>query len=148
MKLCELITENQVIKITANNRENALNELIMAAFKDEKIENADDFKKAIFDREKIISTGVGLGIALPHAKIDGVKDFFIMIGICENSIDWDSLDGEPVNLIFMIGGPNNDQKAYLQILAKLMLVVKNGKRRESILNSVDSQEVINLFREL
>ncbi len=148
MKLGNLITENQIIKISVDDRKLALDEMIKAAHHQNKVANFEEFRKAILERETIISTGIGLGVALPHAKIDSVNEFFIMIGICETPINWDSLDGEPVQLVFMIGGPNNDQRAYLQLLAKLMLIVKNEDRRNKMINAENMQDVVNLFREL
>jgi len=71
----------------------------------------------MLEREKIVSTGIGMGVAIPHAKLTSVEDFFIAIGILSKGVQWNALDGGPVRLIFMIGGPDDKQTAYLQILS-------------------------------
>ena len=70
-------------------------------------------------REKIVSTGIGMGVAIPHAKLPSFDRFFLAVGLqkVKDGIDWDALDGAPVRLIFMIGGPANQQTDYLKILS-------------------------------
>jgi PTS system nitrogen regulatory IIA component len=99
------------------------------------------------DREKIVSTGIGLGVAIPHAKMAGYDDFFIAIGIQEGrGIEWYSLDGSHVHLIFMIGGPASRQTEYLNILSKLTLAIKDSERRQSLLKATSARQVIDLFK--
>jgi PTS system nitrogen regulatory IIA component len=111
-----------------------------------KIKHRDAFYHAILEREKIVSTGIGLGVAVPHAKLEGYQEFFIAIGIQKKKgIEWNALDGAPVKLIFMIGGPENRQTEYLKILSHLTMAIKNEERRKKILKAVSPSDVIELF---
>ena len=106
----------------------------------------DRFYKAILEREKIVSTGIGLGCAIPHAKIDGIDKFFISIGIQKKkALNWDAIDKLPVRIVFMIGGPKDRQKEYLQILSHLTIIIKNSDVRKRLLQSKTKEEVLKLI---
>ncbi len=108
--------------------------------------NKEEFHTAILERESIVSTGIGIGVAIPHAKITGFPGFFIAIGIQKNKgIDWDALDGSLVRLIFMIGGPDNKQTEYLKILSRLTQAIKDEERRKRLLRCTSVSEVLDLF---
>lgn len=102
------------------------------------------FAEAVRKREALVSTGVGAGVAIPHVKSGSVSGFFIAVGVCPGGIDWDALDGGPVQLIFLIGGPE-DHETYLRILAKLSLLIKNPKIREAILEAGSPEAVCAIF---
>ncbi len=129
----------------AASKEGLLEELVELSFKNGKVKDLAQFKKAIFDREKIISTGIGLGIAVPHAKLDGIDDFFISVGLPEKALEWEAIDDQPISFVFLIGGPEHKQNEYLGILSKLVLFSKNEARRTGLLNAKSPEEVIELF---
>lgn len=108
------------------------------------IDDEDAFKKAVFDREKLVSTGVGLGIALPHAKMDALGEFFIACGILkEGTCDWDSIDQLPVKVIFLIGGPSDKQLVYLKLLSELTQKIKQKEVRSLLFKAQTTQDVLN-----
>jgi nitrogen PTS system EIIA component len=141
------LDERLVLFLNADSREEALSQMIGVLEKAEKLKNAQVFHDAILEREKIVSTGIGLGVAIPHAKLQGYEDFFIAIGIqqAKKGIEWQALDGAPVHLIFMIGGPENRQTEYLKILSHLTMAIKNEERRKKLLKTYDAKDVITLF---
>jgi nitrogen PTS system EIIA component len=104
------------------------------------------FYKAIIDREKIVSTGIGMGVAIPHAKLPVYNDFFIEIGVLQKGVSWNSLDGTPVRLIFMIGGPDDKQTEYLQILSGLTMAIKDEERRKKMLTLNSGKDIVDLFK--
>ena len=105
------------------------------------------FHGAILDREKIVSTGIGIGVAIPHAKLEGYSDFFIVVGVLKKKgVDWNALDGADVKIVFMIGGPDNKQTEYLKILSTLTQAVKDEERRKKILKANSPNEVKELFQ--
>ena len=112
------------------------------------IEDKDRFKKAILEREEIVSTGIGLGIAIPHVKIDQVRDMTIGIGICADGIPWDAIDNKPVKIVIMIAGSKEQHNLYLRILSKFILVLKKEKRRNQLISARSPEEVVALFSEL
>jgi PTS system nitrogen regulatory IIA component len=104
------------------------------------------FQKAIFAREQLVSTGIGMGVAIPHAKLTELNDFFIVIGIqSKKGLDWNALDKAPVRLIFMIGGPEDRQTEYLQILSLLTSAIRDVELRKKLLNARSSKEALELF---
>ncbi len=143
----ELLDKKRIKFINSKNKKDALNEIIDLFIGDPKIDDIDKVREAIMEREKIISTGIGLGIAVPHAKIESVKDFVMAIGISKKGVEFESLDNQKVHIIVMILGPAHKHKEYLEILAKIILFLKNRKNREKIMSCNSTEEIYNLFME-
>jgi nitrogen PTS system EIIA component len=140
------LDERLVAFLDADNRDEALKTLVDLLDAEGKLRDNEVFYRAILGRERIVSTGVGMGVAIPHAKLEGYSDFFIAIGIqSKHGIEWNALDGSPVRLIFMIGGPENRQTEYLKILSRLTMAIKDEERRKKLLKSTKAAEVITLF---
>lgn len=126
-------------------RDEALEALTEVANVTGKIKDKEQFLKALIDRETIVSTGIGMGVAIPHAKLSIYDDFFIGIGILEEGVDWNALDGSPVRIIFLIGGPDDKQTEYLQILSGLTVAIKDEERRRKMLTLKSPEAIIKLF---
>lgn len=146
-KLSEIIKEENVVFLETGEMINTIDILVENAFEFDKIKNKELFKKAILEREDIVSTGIGLGVALPHVKLKEIEDFFIIVGINKDGIDWDAIDRNPVGIVFLIGGPEKEdsQKEYLQIISRLMLLIKNKDRRVALLSSTSKKEIADIF---
>ena len=145
MMIKDFINEKTIFFVNEKKRNKVIDFLIEKAEELKKIDNKKNFKKAIEERENLMSTSIGLGIAIPHAKIESQKEFFIIAGILKNDVEWDSIDQKPVRLVFLIGGPSNDQKQYLKLLSQLILSVKDPDKREKILASENTSEIAKLF---
>lgn len=135
-----------VVFLDVETRDEALQAMTNVLFQTGKLEDPQAFYKAIIDREKIVSTGIGMGVAIPHAKLHGYDEFFVAIGILSKGIDWNALDGAPVRLIFMIGGPDDKQTEYLQILSRLTQAIKDESTRKKMLTLNSASAIIELFR--
>lgn len=135
-----------VLFLHTTSRDEALKQLVDALHAAEKLEDREAFYQAILEREKIVSTGIGIGVAIPHAKIPEGDDFFIAIGIqAKEGIAWNALDGSLVRLIFMIGGPAQQPAEYLSLLSRLTLAIKDEDRRKKLLKVRSVKDVIALF---
>lgn len=145
VRISDYLNENLVVFLKAHARDEAIQELVAAAHSAGKLDPIEPFFQAIIDREKVVTTGIGMGVAIPHAKLPILNDFFIVIGILKKGIDWKALDGALVRLIFMIGGPDDKQTEYLQILSSLTAVLKDESRRKRIAMAATSEEVIALL---
>jgi len=128
------------------SRDEALQAMIDLLHQAGKLHDRQQFYDAIMDREKIVSTGIGMGVAIPHAKLPSYDDFFIAIGILQKGVEWKALDGAPVRLIFMIGGPDDKQTEYLQILSSLTMAIKDEERRKKVLTLNSKEAIIALFK--
>ncbi len=143
----DYLDDRLVVFLKSETQLQAIEELIEALDLAHQLKDKGRFHQAILDREKIVSTGIGLGIAVPHAKLAGYEQFFIAIGVQEGrGIEWNSLDGSQVHLIFMIGGPDNRQTEYLNILSRLTTAVKDSERRKALLRATSARQVIDLFK--
>jgi PTS system nitrogen regulatory IIA component len=145
MQISDYLDEQLVVFLQANTRDEALEQLVNKIFERGKLADKEIFYRAIIEREKIVSTGIGMGVAIPHAKLPTYDNFFIAIGILQKAVDWHALDGSPVRLIFMIGGPDDKQTEYLQILSLLTRAIKDEERRKKILNLNKPKAIIELF---
>ncbi|MEM7175109.1 MAG: fructose PTS transporter subunit IIA [Chlamydiota bacterium] len=147
IRLSAFIREGTVCFLEVKNRDQALHCLVNQLKQAEKIDNEHTFYEAILRREKIVSTGIGMGVAIPHAKLETYRQFFIAVGVQKmgTGIEWDSLDGTPVKLIFMIGGPADRQTEYLQILSALTTAIKDETLRQKIYEAQSEEKVLDLF---
>lgn len=146
IKISKFLDPKHVVFLDVETRDDALQAMTNVLFQSGKLEDPAAFYKAIIDREKIVSTGIGMGVAIPHAKLHGYDEFFVAIGILSKGIDWNALDGAPVRLIFMIGGPDDKQTEYLQILSRLTQAIKNESTRKKMLTLNSASAIIELFR--
>lgn len=148
LKISDYLDINNVAFLKSKNRNDAILELVELLHKSNKLKEKDQFYKKILEREKIVSTGIGMGVAIPHAKIKENDDFFIAIGVFKtHKINWDSIDKIPVRLIFLIGGPEIKQNEYLHLLSKLTVVIKDDSLRKNILKANKKEEIIKQFRQ-
>jgi len=132
-------------KIPGTDKEEVLNNMIELVSKSSKVRDKEKIRDAIFNRERIMSTGVGKGFAIPHGKTDGITDMVAAFGITENEIDFESLDGEPVRLIFLLVGKENLVGPHLKLLSRISRLLNSEDFRTKLLNAKSPQEIYNLF---
>ncbi len=143
--LIEFTDEKYIKKLKARNKLKAIEELALV-FEDSAVcTDVDALVKALKEREEIMSTGVGLGLAIPHAKIKSVKKLTFAIGISKQGIKFDSIDGKPVYLIVLVAAGERQHKEYLKLLSNIMALLKNKKIRDKVIKSDSVKEIINLF---
>lgn len=146
MAISDYLDPRLVVFLEEKTRDEAIAKLVKVLDASGKLTCAKKFHDAILEREKIVSTGIGIGVAIPHAKTSQESDFFIAIGIQKNEgIDWNGLDGSLVRFVFMIGGPDNKQTEYLKILSRLTQAMKDEQRRKQLLGCRTAEEVLDLF---
>ena len=137
----DYVSRDQIVFPETGSRDETLDALVDAASRAKLVKDVDSFRQAIHDREELVSTGIGLGVAVPHAKMPSIDQFFVVVGILRKEVDWDAIDRKPVRLVFLIGGPADAQQIYLQILSKIVLVIKSPRLRDALL-SADSAESV------
>ena len=109
-------------------------------------DDIDSLVNALKEREGIMSTGIGAGIAIPHAKIPGVKEMAFAIGISEKGIDFDSMDGHAVNLIILVIAGEKQHKDYLRLLSNIMAILKKEPIKEKIIKASNSEEILEILK--
>lgn len=146
IRIYNYLNPNLILLLNAKSSDEALHLIIHHLHQQGKVEDEKQFYQAIVDREKIVSTGIGMGVAIPHAKLANCDDFFICIAILKQGLEWKALDGAPVRLIFMIGGPDDKQTEYLQILSKLTHIIKDEQIRKKMLTLNSPIDIMEIFR--
>lgn len=145
LKVSDMINENFIIDIKGNTKKEALNELLDVICKSPLIKEPKIFRKAIFKREKLMSTGIGYEIAIPHARDKSIKDFVIALGRKKEGLEYASIDDKPVKLIFMIGASDTQDKDYIRLLSRLVLRLKNKEFVNNLLNAKDAAEMFQII---
>lgn len=145
MKIFNYLNEQLVFFLDVTSKDEALYQVVEKTIKGINLPEGKRFHQAILDREKIVSTGIGMGVAIPHAKLAAYNDFFIAVAVLKAGIDWNALDGAPVRLIFLIGGPDDKQTEYLKILSSLTGVLRDEELRKHLISATSGKEVVNLF---
>ena len=142
MTLAQYMDKQLITFSNAFSRDEILKELTQLIYEAGRIKDKKQFFEAILKREKIVSTAIGMNVAIPHAKLSGYDQFFIV----KQSVAWQSLDGSTVRMVFMIGGPDDKQTEYLQLLSQLTQIVKDEEVRKSLLTSSSPIDIIKLFQ--
>ena len=142
-KIFSLFAEDRIVFLSSGEKEAIITELSRVSAG--KVTDVKAFTDSVIERENIVSTGVGQGFAIPHVKNNYVPEFFITAGIIRSGADWDAIDGQPVNVVFLIGGPDGKQNEYLSILSKLSLIIKNPSSMEQLLASAEPGDVLRFF---
>lgn len=146
MRISDYLDSRLIKFLDVDTRDEAIDQLINVLDEEVGLVEKDKFTKAIFHREGLVSTGIGMGVAVPHAKLKDFTDFFIVVGIQQKKgLDWNSLDKAPVRLIFLIGGPEDKQTEYLQILSLLTSAIRDVELRKQLLNAKTKEQVLELF---
>jgi mannitol/fructose-specific phosphotransferase system IIA component (Ntr-type) len=127
--LADYLTPDRVVDLESRSKEQALEELTRTFQGAPEVTDVDALLAALLERERIASTGIGLGVAVPHAKIECVKDFAIAYGRSQHGIEYDSFDGQPVHHVILIAGPPDEQQLYLRFLATITMRLKDATLR-------------------
>lgn len=146
-KISKYLDPELIVFLNVKTCDEVLQTMVNRLAQAEKIPDAGVFYQALLKREKIVSTGIGMGTAIPHAKLPEYDDFFVIIGILQQGVEWDSLDGSLVRLVFMIGGPDDKQTEYLRLLSSVTMAIKNEERRKKILSLNSPEDIVELFKD-
>jgi len=147
-KISNYLTPDLVTFLENDTQEGVLKSLVNLLHEKGKLLDRDAFLQAIIEREKIISTGIGMGVAIPHAKLSNYDDFFIAIAILKQGVDWKALDDILVRIVFMIGGPDDKQTEYLQILSGITGAIKEESIRKKLLSTKSPKVICDQFKEI
>jgi len=136
-----------VAELASGDKFSAIRELIRRAPVFRHIPNLASFEEAVISREKVQSTGFGHGVAVAHGRIQGLPGVLIGFGLSRAGIPFDSADGKPVHLLFVIASPPHLSLDYLQVLSTLVRCVRDRPMRESILACPGAREIESRIRE-
>ena len=146
-KIADYINEETVNLDLKSKVKNMVIKELYGAIKDlDSKKNKELGLSDIYAREELGSTGIGKGVALPHAKTKAVDELVVTLGISKNGIEYDSLDEENVKIFFMFLCPEEDTQEYLKVLARISRWIKEDRFRESLLKAKTGKEIIDIIK--
>ncbi|MDR1244793.1 MAG: PTS sugar transporter subunit IIA [Endomicrobium sp.] len=148
MKIMDFLSQDAIIvDLKATDKKSAIVELAEVLKNTKKIKNSDDIINIVLERERLGSTGIGQGVALPHGKTDLLQEQIGVLGISRKGIEFNSLDGEPVHIIFLLVGPVEVAGQHLKALSRISRLFKDKFLRQAIKEAKTTQEVIKLIQQ-
>jgi len=147
MKLSDLLKVEHIIpNLKGQTKEEIINELVDLFKDDPKVEDLEKARESVLEREKIMSTGVGKGFAIPHGKTNAIKEMLAAFGKSNDEIDYQSLDNQPVHLVFLLIGKDNLVSSHIKLLSRISRMMNSDDFRSSLLKAQTSEEILGIFR--
>jgi len=148
MKISDILEEKLVAtNLPGNSKDQIINALIDLVGQSPKVLDKEKMRTAIFEREKIMSTGVGNGFAIPHGKTDAVSDIVAAFGVTAEPIQYQSLDDKPVRLVFLLVGKENLVGPHIKLLSRISRLMNKEDFRGKLLDAKTPQDVLTIFKQ-
>ena len=145
MNLKDYLTEDRILVLQGSTKSEILAELAETISQNGSIQ-APDLLAAVNEREKLMSTGIGHGLAVPHVRLKKLRQLKVALGVCPQGVsDYTSLDDEPVKIIVMIAAPEGQHDSYIKLLAKVVESLKQEKVRQNIQQAQNAQEIYSIL---
>ena len=146
MKIVPYLAEDRVIsELQGTDKLSGLRELSRLLAKACRVASAEDIAQILLDREKMTSTGIGEGIAIPHGRVKGLKDFILCFGRSTKGIDFDSSDHKPAHLFFSVLAPENSAAANLHLLSRIVTLLKDHSFKKRLLEARSPKELFQII---
>lgn len=146
MKIRDLLAVESIdLNGKATGKTDVLNQCVDLMAKSGKIADVEKYRKGVFAREDEGTTGIGMGIAIPHCKSDAVKKAGLAAMVVKNGVDFESLDGTPAKIIFLIAAPNTEDNVHLQVLSKLSVMLMDEHFTDSLINANSVDEFLSII---
>ena len=147
MKVADLLKDGFIIaELKGSSKDEVINELIELFKGDSRVNDLDKVKEAVLEREKIMSTGVGKGFAIPHGKTNQVNEILGAFGKSTKPIDYQSLDQQPVHLVFLLVGKDNLVSTHIKLLSRISRMMNKDEFRNALIEAKTNEEILELFK--
>lgn len=146
MKLSKFCPENLItFDLKGRSKNEIIEELVNLASRSKLLKDKEEVLNAVLEREKLVTTGVGYGVAFPHAKTKAVKGIIIAFGRSKEGVDFEAMDKKPVYLFFLIVAPEDAIGAHLNVMARLSYLMKSEKNRETLIKISSPKELLEIL---
>ncbi len=143
MKLSKFCGEELInLDLQSKSKEEAIRELVTLAARSKLVKDEKELLSAVLEREKLVTTGVGYGVAFPHAKTKATRGVVIAFGRSKSGLDFEAMDKKPVQLFFLIAAPEDAIGAHLNVMAQLSFIMKDEKNRKRFMDVRSPGEVL------
>lgn len=147
MKIIDILNESVVrTNLAGSTKEEIINAMIDLVGTQKQVTDKERMRAAILEREKIMSTGVGSGFAIPHGKTDAVSDIVAAFAVTAQPIDYQSLDDQPVRLVFLLVGRDNMVGPHIKLLSRISRLMNKEDFRKQLLETETPKEILEIFR--
>ncbi|MGB1718379.1 MAG: PTS sugar transporter subunit IIA [Candidatus Latescibacterota bacterium] len=147
MTLLDILSpDSTIVDLKGDTKEEIIAELVASLSASEAISDRDKVLQAVLEREKIMSTGIGDGIAIPHGKSDSVVKLVAALGTQRRGVDFEALDGEPAYVFFLLVSPANVSGPHIKALARISRLLKNDDFKKKLITASSPEEIISAIR--
>lgn len=148
MLLTDLITPERIkIPLEATRKDDLLRELVDLVSRDGHVGDPEDVLRAVQEREAVLSTGIGHGVAIPHGKSTGIHELRMAAGTTADPVDFDALDGQPVRLFFLLVGPESSAGLHIKALSRISRMVRREDVRGELLAARNADQFYRVLQE-
>jgi len=146
MKISDLLnSENVITDLIAESKEDLLKQLVQAMQRSIGFDISEKAYTAVLDREAIMSTGVGKNLAIPHGRVNGITSNYAAFACLKEPIDYGSIDGKPVSMVFLLIGPETQNSLHIKLLSRISRLMNNDEFRESLKSCASTEQVLDFF---
>ncbi|MBN2509687.1 MAG: PTS sugar transporter subunit IIA [Spirochaetales bacterium] len=148
MEIKDFLREDRCVLLKSTRKNEVLLELLEILEAQKAVENMEELRKEIFYREQLMSTGIGLSIAVPHVRFEGVAAPIVMAGVSREGIsDYASLDEKPIKIVIMIIVAKDCHRDYIRLLSMIMSHLKNEEVRDALVNAASPAQIVSILEE-
>jgi nitrogen PTS system EIIA component len=147
MKICDVLDRRSILPdLKSRNKKGILEELVVPVAEIAGV-SQKDLTKVLMERERLGSTGIGGGIGIPHGKMKNLESLVLGFGLSRKGVDFESLDGQPTHIFFLLITPENNTGLHLKLLARISRILKNDPFKNRLLGAADGDEILGIIRE-
>ena len=147
MKICDVLDRRSILPdLKARNKKGILEELVVPVAEIAGV-SQKDLTKVLMERERLGSTGIGGGIGIPHGKMKNLESLVLGFGLSRKGVDFESLDGQPTHIFFLLITPENNTGLHLKLLARISRILKNDPFKSRLLGAADGDEILGIIKE-
>ncbi|HEX6924430.1 MAG TPA: PTS sugar transporter subunit IIA [Longimicrobiaceae bacterium] len=148
MLLTDLLTPERIkIPLRSTTKEDLLEELVDLAANGAEVKDRQEVLRAVMDREEVLSTGIGHGVAIPHGKSSSVNGLVLVAGVTREGVDFEALDGKPVHLFFLLVGPESAAGEHVKALSRISRLLRRESFRQRLIEAPDPQSFYSVLAE-
>ena len=147
MKICDVLQRKAILPdLKAQNKKGILEEMVAPVAEIASV-SQEDLVKVLMERERLGSTGIGGGIGIPHGKMKDLESLVLGFGLSRKGVDFESLDGQPTHIFFLLVTPENSTGLHLKLLARISRILKIDPFKDRLLNATDGDEIFEIIKE-
>lgn len=148
MNIYSLINESTILaNLQVEGKEQLLHKMVDVLKEKVHTDQLEDIRNSVFEREKIMSTGVGKSLAIPHGKVESIEENYASFAVLKNPIEYDSIDDKPVKMAFLLVGPAGENRLHIKLLSRISRLMNSGTFRETLSGCDTPGEIYKAFHD-